>query len=442
LAGGSPVSAKGSGYTVNGWNWNRLPNATTLDMPYDDMKSKKTRNFTPESFLGGVHIASNNGLVSMKYDAPLSHLSLNKSFFFIDDYIVAIGSNINAPDETYDVHTTLFQNGIANLKVSNSLNGISLKGESDQEIKNEKIYLTDAQGHAYYIPGNVTLSLERQKQSAPLDHGKSNKSGYYASARLLHGQEPDDDSYLYCIQVNGKEAGAKNLADNFNNMFAIIQQDATAHIIKHQKSNTTAYALMNANTNTKDELLEQTDTPCLVMITKKGTKEIKLAIQNPELGKIDEPITYGEISQNWHASSTIQAVTLTLKGNWEIKSETNQAEVLEYKDGNTLIRFNCFDGKAITVELKNDPNTATQTIDQSIINIYPNPVKAGEKLFMQGADYSASATLFSYNGQALVQASDFNATGLSIPTNLTNGYYLVKIKSDNQPAETYKVLIL
>ena len=70
LAGGNPISTKESGYTTDGWNWNQLPGTTTFDMPFEEIKSKNTRSFTSESFLGGISINDKSGMISLKNKDP------------------------------------------------------------------------------------------------------------------------------------------------------------------------------------------------------------------------------------------------------------------------------------------------------------------------------------------------------------------------------------
>jgi len=352
LAGGSPVSAKESGYTIDGWNWTRLPGATTLDMAYEKLKSKARRNFTPESYLGGLKIDEKNALVSMKYDAPLSSLSMNKSFFFFDDYVLALGSNIIAPNEEEQVQTTLFQTGIDDLNTPSSVNGQLLTGSQHRVFEEENIFLTDTQGHAYFIKGKSKLSIDRYYQLAPLHHGKKEMGGNFSTARLIHGSHPNQESYQYYIQVNGGRSGAQYLSENHQNMFTVIQQDNKAHIVNYTANKTTAYALLEANKITQDKLVLQTDTPCLLMIKEKNDSQIAMSIQNPELGKIDEMITYNEVSQQWHTKSSIQPVSITLKGNWEIGSPMENVLISDTGNEETQMTFNCFDGKAINIELE------------------------------------------------------------------------------------------
>jgi hypothetical protein len=363
MAGGEPISAEASGYTNEGWNWCRLPGATTAEMPFEHMKQKKYngshRLFTSESFLGGLHLDNNSAITSIKYEAPVEYdtplkkLNANKSFFFFDDYIVALGTNIQAEsNEDYPVQTTLFQTGMQNLTEATYLNGIKLTKGIIEEFHNESIYLTDAQGHAYFVPGATHVIVERKKQNAPNDDDKYKKNGHFISARLMHGNAPTNDSYRYFIKIRGGQEAAKDLSQNHQNYFSIIQQDESAHIVSYAKENVSAYALFKANTILKNDVLVTSNRPCLAMVKIHSETAIELAVQNPELGKIEHTTTYNEIhEQLTHAPSTIQAVEITLKGMWQLSAASKDASIVRKENNETTIRFSCFDGKRIKIGL-------------------------------------------------------------------------------------------
>lgn len=364
LAGGEPISSAASGYGDAGWHWCRLPGATTMDMPFEAMKPKEYkdshRQFTPESFLGGVSIDQNNALASLKYEAPtiydtpLKKLHANKSFFFFDDFVLAMGTGIEGKSTAnYPVQTTLFQNSMANWKIETTINGKTFSGKLAEKYKNAALSLTDAQGHAYYIPNCPELIVERQKQTTPNDDNTKTESGLFASARLLHGSNPTNASYLYAMQVRGEVKGAEELRQNFKDLFHIIQQDDEAHIVRFSKNKTTGFALLAANKPCKDKLLLQTDTPCLTLVKETAKNTISLVVQNPEMGQIDKPYSYSTINKKYtHAPSTIQPVQITLKGNWRLIAPSEDVSIVASNEQQTTVRFDCFDGKKIQIELQ------------------------------------------------------------------------------------------
>lgn len=363
MAGGDPVSAEASGYVQAGWDWCKLPGATTVDMPFEAMKQEKYkeshRQFTPESYLGGVQIDGNSAVAAIKYVAPVSYdtplrkLNANKSVFFFDDFIVAVGTNIQAESDTdYPVRTTLFQNGMKDLKTETTINGKKFAKAYSMKLVNEAVCLTDAQGHAYYVPHASQLIIDRKIQSAPDDGNKKRGSGAFTSACLMHGSRPDDESYLYYIKVRGGAQGAKDLSKNVNRYFHIIQQDETAHVVHFVEGQVTGYALLKAHQPTKDDLLLQTDVPCVAMIKERDGNAISLAVQNPELGIIDQPCSYNEIHDHYtHAPSTVQPVQLTLKGEWQLSESADNVAIVRQDAELTIVRFNCLYGKRIQARL-------------------------------------------------------------------------------------------
>ncbi|WP_430812248.1 MULTISPECIES: chondroitinase family polysaccharide lyase [unclassified Carboxylicivirga] len=364
LAGGHPVSAASSGYVEKGWHWCRLPGATTIEIPFNNMKQDtykdSHRKFTSESYLGGLHIDENTAMVSLKYNAPLynntpiNELKANKSFFFFDDYIVALGTNIKGQSKNdYPVQTTLFQNGMDNIKVETTVNGKVHKNAWAKTFTNESVSLCDAQGHAYFVPHAPTLCIERTRQSAPDDENKATHTGSFTSARLMHGAAPNDASYLYFIQVHGGKEGAQSLARHHQDMFTVSQQDSIAHIVSYQAERVSAYAILKSHDQFQDKWLQRSNTPCLLMIKEQTNERIRLAIQNPDLGKLEKTYSYKRINRDFaHAPSTVQPVEITLQGIWKLAARDQRIDNIEHRGNQTLIRFNCFDGQAIQVELQ------------------------------------------------------------------------------------------
>lgn len=363
LAGGEPISSENSGYADDGWDWCKLPGATTVGMPFKDMKpveyNNSHRQFTPESYLGGVNIDDNNALVSIKYvapiiyDTPLRKLKACKSYFFFDDFIIAMGTNVTATSsENYSVQTTLFQNCISGFDVETYVNGEAIKGKYEKVIKDASAYITDAQGHSYYIPKCSSMIIERKKQKAPNDDDTQTKSSVSTNARILHGAAPTNDKYLYYIKVRGGAEGAEWLSKNSDECFDVIQQDENAHVVHYINGNTTGFALFEAGKPINDDLIIETDTPCLAMVKQIESAVIEIAVQNPELGKLDNDYSYNVINKTFaHTASTVQPVQLTLSGGWKLGECDDRIRIVSKNEKQTIICFNCFDGDKIRTKL-------------------------------------------------------------------------------------------
>jgi len=355
-ASGNPVCAAESGYEIDGWNWCRLPGATTFDMPADVMFTGKHRNFVTETFLGGVKFNDRCGLSAMSYQDPQSSLRANKTLFFVDNYIVALGSDICSTNEIYPVQTTITQLGIGSGKSNSFFNNKIVKGtNANMEVAEcNPISYVDAKGHSYYFPKGANLIFARSEQSEPLERAKATKAGNYETCRIIHGMNPQSAGYQYVIAINGGEKETKNLEQNFDKLFRVEQQDAVAHIVTYLPENITAYAIRKADNVLKSDLLKSVDTPCLFVV-KHDKKICTLSLSNPEFGRTEKFYTFSQVDREnpeiFRAKSKICPVRITLNGRWELQSNTIDAKRIGVQKNETVIEFACFDGKTIAINL-------------------------------------------------------------------------------------------
>ena len=355
-ASGNPVSAAASGYEIDGWNWCRLPGATTFDMPAEAMFTGKHRNFVPETYLGGVKFNERCGLCAMSYQDPQSSLRANKTLFFIDNYIFALGSDISCTNEIYPVQTTITQLGIGSGKSNSFFNNKIVKGtNANMEVAEcNSISYVDAKGHSYYFPKGANLTFARAEQNEPLERGKATKAGNYETCRIIHGINPQSAGYQYVIAINGGEKETKNLEQNFDKFFRVDQQDAVAHIVTYLPENATAYAVRKAGNKLKSNLLKSVDTPCMFVL-KSDKQTCVLSLSNPEFGRTDKFYTFSQVDREnpeiFKAKSQICPVRLVLKGEWKLEKESSEVKIIAAQDTETVIQFNCFDGKTISIQL-------------------------------------------------------------------------------------------
>ena len=76
-ASGDPVSREASGIVQEGWNWSVWPGTTVIRLSHAELnKKQRDRNFTDETFVGGVSIEGQDGIFALK----LHDTEYNKSF--------------------------------------------------------------------------------------------------------------------------------------------------------------------------------------------------------------------------------------------------------------------------------------------------------------------------------------------------------------------------
>ena len=110
----------------NGWDWTKIPGATTMSLTLTQTRLSKARNFSPRSSAGGVTYRGpeplSSGVFGMHFRQPrysfseASHpypninLRFKKSVFFYQNVLVCLGSNIRINNGgATQAQTTLFQ---------------------------------------------------------------------------------------------------------------------------------------------------------------------------------------------------------------------------------------------------------------------------------------------------------------------------------------------
>lgn len=431
LNNGNPPTRAASGMPKEGWDWRRIPGTTALNTSYSAMPTENDRDFPSNVYIGGIHIDDDNGMSAIEYRDRLSSLEANKSVFYFDNYVVALGSGIKSNDNEL-VHTTLFQTALENVSSITYLNGVALSGINTSEtFSNESVSLTDASENAYYVPNASNLTLERINQTAPDESGENTYSENYASARFIHGSNPSNGSYEYYIDINGGLEGATNLEANASNLFNVLQHNNEAHIVSYTPKNVTGYALMEANTNT-GQFIKQTDTPCIVMVSKINDGNSEITVMNPEVGKLPNSFRYNDINSaaEWHAKPTIQPVVLTLEGIWDIDSGTG-VEIVSSSNNETQIRFNCIDGRGIKVQLNNS-NLGLPTIDEDNgLKVFPIPFKSDSVIKTSNDNPILALEIFDLIGRQILQKNyDGEQTEVRLPFSKlgdTEGIYFLSI---------------
>ena len=201
----------GAGIDVGkGFHWAYLPGATTKALPvekvfHDNEGTEKYiegyhRSFAETTFAGGLS-EGESGMYAMELrddvgpdpDKSLFDDSFRarKSYFFIGNEIICLGSDITNADPRYNTITTLFQYTYDDAK-STFYNSKSI-GKS-QVLKNEIKggYFTDQNGIQYIIRDNGDVVLEQGPQKSlkrvKKDYVSTNEP--HTKAYLNHGKSP------------------------------------------------------------------------------------------------------------------------------------------------------------------------------------------------------------------------------------------------------------
>lgn len=379
------ADGKSRSFSHDGWNWNRWPGTTAVQLPIAELEanllnvdrfSGLEEMLLSEQTYSGALSDGDNGLFAMKlqghpkYDASFT---ANKSVFFFDNRIVALGSGINSKDTTHQVETTLFQHALRQERDHVMLNGDVVEaGEFVLKTTDKGInVLLDPDNNAYFVSRDSSIILSVGEQESL--HQKNSKvtQGKFATAVINHGIKPVDSRYAYSILVNSNAQQAAKFAQQLQSAstapFIVEQQDNNIHIVWDRASNTRSYAVFNPITDLNDDLIKSVDAPSMLMMTQTN-KQLVVNIVNPDLnlyqgkdeGQYDDDGIQKEVSiysrNAWKDNPSAEVVTqVVLKGQWHGSSVLPSAVKLTLqKEGNTLLQVTTVRAEGIKFKLTQD----------------------------------------------------------------------------------------
>lgn len=372
-----------SGYVQEGWDWNRWPGTTTIHLPFEKLRSD-VRNvdrfsgieemlLSDETYSGSLSLQGQNGMFAMKlhehpkYDG--THRA-RKSYFFFDNRIIALGSDIENENSEYSTETTLFQNY---MKIEEEPVWMSAKGAitefpyKDQDVLKEDAWIIDNKANGYYLPSGQTIAMSRSLQMSKHQKDGSDTSGNFATAWIDHGKAPKEGKYQYAVLVktdNEKmKAFADSMADPNQAPYVVLQQDRLGHIVHDRATGITGYALFEANDSINQGLVRAVDTPSMVMTRMEGEKLVLSAV-DPDLrlyegieeDQYDENGVQKEVSiysRTWrHSESIMRPFKLTIEGEWKTDSTDERIRILSSENGRTVLEFNSKDADPMEIVLQ------------------------------------------------------------------------------------------
>ncbi|WOO39612.1 polysaccharide lyase family 8 super-sandwich domain-containing protein [Rubellicoccus peritrichatus] len=395
---GSPIiSHVGSGYQLDsGWDWYRWPGTTTIHHPMEwasgeevartserlghnhYYNSEKQRIFSNESIAGGTSLDGQGAFAMRFVDIPLfggyktSNLSAYKSYFFFDNKIILLGSDIRGGNREDRVNTTLFQNYLgsdAQNTNENSgdvkVNGVSFDemssiGDFGQFKKRLRgpVTITDAFNNGYYIPYNERVFLKMGDQGSLLTQGQRREMsyGYYATCWIDHGIDPEEDDYEVMVLVNGANS-IDDVLENPDEYYRVHQNDFRAHVVYDPVSEITGYAIFNGKLREQiaDEslALKRSDRPVLAMTRITESGHLELAVTDPDMGWLEdyEVATYDLVVDGLHTRKSVPSqVTLTLNGQWNGELSYDLIAI-EAERETTKVSVRCYDGQPTLIQL-------------------------------------------------------------------------------------------
>ncbi|MGI5819508.1 MAG: chondroitinase family polysaccharide lyase [Armatimonadota bacterium] len=350
LAGGDPISREGSGVVQDGWDWNRLDGTTVIYLPLEDLRavSSGTESIrSDQTFVGGLTHRGWNGAFVMQLQGGDQHEPTfrgRKTYFFFDDRIVCLGSEIVNEDSEHPTQTNLFQKHLPDPDADPTwFNGEALTGLDVWQDGpfDAPSWVIDPQGTGYWLPAGQSVHLARLHQRSRNQSNTEDTEGHFATGWIDHGAAPDAASYEYAVIVrSGPERMRQFTAameDADERPYEVLQRDARAHVVFDRASASWGAVVFEATQLDTRMPLVEVDRACLVMI-EQGDDGLQMSVADPDLN----------LQENL---SVPRVLRLLVRGQWEIANRSESFRVVERIGDGTVIDVICHEGRSYDLEL-------------------------------------------------------------------------------------------
>lgn len=346
-------SRRTSGYDENGWDWNRLPGATAIHLPFEMLDSPlkgTTMLKSKEHFSGASSFEGKNGMFATKLmERELKNFTpdfvARKSVFCFDNRMVFLGSGITNSNRDYSTETTLFQSvwtddGAHDLLVDGDVkNELGFSGEFDVTGKHP-LCLRDGYDNYYYIKeGNVKVQIARQESRH--EKKRTLTEGEFASAWIDHGCAPQKASYEYLVWIQPSEEQLE--AGTPLDSYEVLQCNDKAHIVRDIPTGITACAVFEDVKLGQNGLFSELPAETMVMY-KQEEASLRISVCDPDLNIKEKSYTTKE-------SSRPKDKSLVLYGDWKLVGNSDKI-TLAASEGMTELTVKCQDGQPVEFELE------------------------------------------------------------------------------------------
>ncbi len=381
MATGNPISNFGSGFNQEGWDWNHFPGTTAAELPMKalraDIKNLDADSgyeellLSDEAFAGPISIGDRNGAYAMKlheHDKYNGSLRARKSFFFFDNRVIALGSNIRSALPENEVHTTLFQVYQPAEIQTLLLNGKKVKAFPYKKTISKKLTeISDGLNNHFFVR-NAELQLKRSVQHAFHEETDEPTQNPFSLAYINHGKMAAYDRYEYMVLVQPDNKTLKSIRKNISSVnhspYEVLQQDSMAHIVHDRATNITGYVFFEAGSYSDDVRSVEVNIPAMVMTEVISSNELRISVADPDLrfyeGPADEQfdengkrIERSVYSRSWINNPSIPSqILLTLSGNWQLTEQSQYIRIVSTSAEKTTLEVSCQHGMTREVRLK------------------------------------------------------------------------------------------
>ena len=337
LSSGRPVSQAAGGFSEPGWDWNRIPGATTIHLPLEELESPRSSTlmaYNPQSFAGAGSLEGRAGLFALHLQEAdekrfTPDFTARKSVFCCGGRLLCLGSAIRNGNSRYPTETTLFQ---------------CARSACTDDTPAPEGWLADGTGNYFRV-------LEGElKEASGLQQSRHNKTkrrtqGEFRTAWLDHGSAPTDARYAYEILVQPDAKARRQAAKR--SPFDIIELSDTLHAALHKPSGTYAFAAFG-EASVAQGPLRRLPAGLIVLCRTNSEGILTLSVTDPDLHL---PRHGRNVTEEGRACPR----DIVLRGSWSLAEATPGASVTPVGDADSRLHVNCRLGLPVEVKLRRAP---------------------------------------------------------------------------------------
>lgn len=370
---GDPVSAFGSGFRQEGWDWCHIPGTTAVELPMERMEATvlnvdtcsgyEEMLLSDEAFCGGASHRGRQGAFGMilhEHDKYNGSLRARKSFFFFDNRVVALGSDIENAIPG-GVHTTLFQNSLPETSASTGIDGAAVDAFPYRTTLDGGARLNDRFGNVWFVPrGRICVTREHLHSL----HEETSKptEGDFERAWIDHGQgavHGGSYEYLLLVHPTREQTGACAAALPYT----VCACDRTLHAVKDLPSGCyAAVAFGAADRLPGADAVTAVSRPCILLESRDGDGALTISVADPDLALYEGPsderfdadgkrIERSVYARGWIDNPSAEhRVVVTLRGRWNLGGACEGVAV-EHDSDATRLAVTCREGATREIRL-------------------------------------------------------------------------------------------
>ncbi len=257
-------------------------------------------------FVGGAGNGTYGVSVS-DFKATSSCVTAKRSWYFFDEEVVALGSNINCASSN-PVNT--FINQVPATQTNVNVNGVNYPATTWQTYNSNWAWYDNI---GYFFPVTTSLIVQHRNQTRSWSEVHSSNAGdttlqndNFLHLYLSHGSNPSQASYAYAV-VPGKSL-TQMASFAGSNPVTIVKQDSSAHAVEDKSSNTLGMIFWVSGVNVNGYT---SNSPAIVLSQKTSSTSLKLTFSDPSQATKTVTVTIPYILQANSLPSQIRIASTT-----------------------------------------------------------------------------------------------------------------------------------